>query len=484
MPKPIPLTGWRPDADPTVLGTIVDCDRMLPTLRGMATAPTGVAPAGVGPLAADARGAAITTDTSGARRVLVGTQTQLYELVGTTWTSRSRPGAYTGAADSRWSFAQFGNAAIATNRTDAMQASTAGAFADIPGAPKARIVVGMANFVLALATTDVGYGDQADRWWCCAYQDHTDWTPNVSTQANTGRLIGDGGAITAGARLGQMCIAYKERAMFVGSYVGSPVVWQWDEVPGAVGCIGPDAVCDIGGAHVFASHDGLWIFDGTRPAPLADGTVRQWWLDHSSAKYRYRTIMQADRQGNRVWCYFPGLASDDGTPDTCMVLHVARREWGRSDMIVQAAMQYVSPGTTIDSAPGTFDDSALSPDSQAWAPDGRSPAVITSARQLVTLTGAADGGSITLGDIGDDWQATFLDRVRLRFLARPPGAGCSAWTRDEAAGQATGTVVAQMTDGGAFDLHQDARWHRLRFDFWGPCEVGSVSLAPQPSGER
>lgn len=479
----VPLTGYAPDADPATPGLVFDCANLIPTLRGMAGAPSGVAPAGVGVLAADCQGGAIVVSTTGTRRTFAGTQTKMYELVGTTWTDVSRVGNYVGSSGGRWSFAQFGNAAIASNKADAMQASTSGAFADIAGAPKARIVIGAPNFVLALSTNDGTYGDQSDRWWCSAFQDHTSWTPSVTTQATTGRLIGSGGELTAGLMLGQQAVAYKSRSMFVGTYVGPPVVWQWDQVPGDVGCIGPEAVCDIGGAHMFVGEDNIWLFDGTRPIPLADGTVRQWFLDNSSPAYRYRTVLLADRQNGRVWMFFPGVGSTDGTPTLGLVYHVIKKAWGRADMSIQAVMNLVAPGATIDGLTGTVDAMTVPFDSQYWLPGGRTPAVVNTSRQLLTLSGASTSSSLTTGDMGDDDGASMLRRARLRFITEPTSASVAGYIK-AAGGKPLSVGGSGSLDDGKFDIRQSARWHRLAFSFTGAVEVDALAVDTVAAGTR
>jgi hypothetical protein len=127
---------------------------------------------------------------------------------------------YNLGADDRWSFCQFGNAGLAAAITDTIQRSTSGTFTSIAGAPKAEIIDSVLGFVMALHTNESTYGDSPDRWWCSALYDETSWTANVSTQATTGRLIEGAGKFTAGARLGDDFIAYKQRALFLGALLG------------------------------------------------------------------------------------------------------------------------------------------------------------------------------------------------------------------------------------------------------------------------
>jgi hypothetical protein len=123
----IPLLGFTPDSEPTAPGIITDCTNLIPSEKGMVGGPTpGVSVVGLAALPASARGASVNTSTSGTRRTFAGTQTKLYELTGSTWTDVSRVGDYTGSTENRWCFAQFGDAAIATNDTEKIQASVSG----------------------------------------------------------------------------------------------------------------------------------------------------------------------------------------------------------------------------------------------------------------------------------------------------------------------------------------------------------------------
>src|SRR5689334_936794 len=373
----IPILGFLPDSDPTIPGVLSDCNNLIPSEKGMIGAPSpAVAVVGLAALASAARGAAVLIDTGGIRRNFAGTQTKLYELTGSTWTDRSKVGNYTGSTDNRWSFAQFGNVAIASNYTEAIQFSASGAFADITGAPKARFIVAAKDFVIAFATNDGTFGDQPDRWWCSAFQDYSSWTPSVSTQATTGRLVGVTGGLTAAATLVAYVVAYKERGMYLGQYVGAPIVWQWDQVPGEVGCVGPEAVVDVGGAHIFVGTDNIWLYDGTRANPIATNQVRQWFYDDGSATYRYRTIVYYDRQTARVWIFYPGASSSNGTPDRAIVYNLVSKKWGKAHRSVECVFQFITPGITWDTlntVGATWDTLPTSSwDSQTWQAAGRS----------------------------------------------------------------------------------------------------------------
>lgn len=484
----IPLLGFAPDADPTVPGVLTDCVNFIPTEKGMAGAPSPVtAVVGLAALAAECRGAAVLVDTTGVRRNFAGTQTKLYELTSTTWTDRSRVGDYTGSIENRWMFAQFGNVALATNDTEAIQFSASGAFADIATAPKARILISAKDFVLAFNTNDTTYGDQSDRWWCSGFQDYSTWTPALATQATTGRLVGVPGEITAAAMLGSYAVAYKERGMYLGQYVGTPVVWQWDQVPGEVGCVGPEAVVDIGGAHFLVGPDNFWLYDGTRPIPVGTGQVRQWFYNDLSATYRYRTIVHYDRQNSRIWIHYPSAASSTGQPDRALVYHLVTKQWGRANRSVEAVFQFITPGLTWDtlsSIGATWDSLPSTPwDSQSYQAAGRTLAYFDTAHTLLSLTGTSGNSSFTTGDMGDDEGYTYSNQVRLRCLIEPEIAAATGYTRETSGGALSINGTANLSDG-KFDVRQSGRYHRYSFEFANDNEIRGIVPQFKSAGLR
>jgi hypothetical protein len=478
-----PLIGFAPDADPTTPGIFTDCAHVIPYEAGFAGAPTPVA-VNAPALSSEARGAAVATKLDGTRRIFAGTQTGLFELVSGAWTSR---GTYTGSTESRWSFAQFGDTTIASNLADAMQSSSTGSFAAIATAPKAKVVVSANNnFVLAFNTNDGTYGASPDRWWCCAQNNQTDWTPNVSTQATTGRLIGVEGAIQAAKPLGDYVVAYKQRGVFLGQYAGPPVVWQWALVPGGeCGAVGPEAVCDIGGAHFIVGDDNFWLFDGTRPIPIGTGVVRKWFLDNSNPLYRYKTQASYDKQRGIVRVAFPSTAST--ALDSGLIYHVGTKRWGVDDVAIQAQINFITPSLTIDglaSYGATIDTLPNIPlDSQYWLSGGQVGAFFNTANRLVALTGATADSSFTTGDLGDDDAVAMLERFRVRFLSRPTTATATGFYKMNEGDPLTAGPTNAINDG-KFDLRQSGRFHRVRVDMTGDHRMSAYQGRPISAGQR
>lgn len=481
----IPLLGFAPDADPTTPGLIYDCSNFVPYLNGMKGGPSAQTPVDTPVLPDECKGASVLYLLNNTRRIIAGTTDKIYELAGGSWVDRTRTTPdYNGGSSTRWSFAQFGNTTLMANRADVIQRSTGADFADIATAPRAEVIFTVGAFVMALNTNDGA--DTPDGWHCCAAFDDTDWTPSISTQATKGRLVATPGPINAGARLGEYAIAYKGRSIFLGQYVGSPEVWNWTQISGGdAGCVGKNALCDVGGVHFFVGEDNFWLFDGTRPQPIGDGTVRLWWLENSNPVMRFKTIATFDRQNYLVWVFYPSKDSEE--IDSALVYHIKSGKWGRANRAIEAALDFVAPGATID---GLVDYSAtidalpdVAFDSQFWLAGGRSLAVFNSSHQLQSLTGAAVTSSFETGDAGDDDAVILLQQIRLRYEQAPGSATCQTlWRMNSGTGYTDGP--SGSINDGKFDALKSARWHRARFNFTGDVKVTHMKATYKPVGSR
>jgi hypothetical protein len=465
----IPFVGFAPDLDPATPGVITDCDDLLPTVRGFKSMPAQVAttyPA----LAAECLGAAIVVKLDATTRLFAGTDTKLYEGASTSWTDVSvGAGTYT-SGEKRWRFAQFGNTTIATNYLDAMQSSSSGAFANVTG-PKAKCIDAAAGFVMVADTNEGTYGAQSDRWWCSAFQDASDWTPAVATQCTTGRLIESPGPIRAMKALGSDFVAYKDRAMFLGRYVGSPAVFEWTQLPGEIGAAAQEAVVSVGSQHIFVGYEDIYIFDGSRPVAIG-APIKKWFFDNLNKPYRYRIHGMHERSASRVWFFFNKGTST--SLNAAIVYNYVSGQWGYLTLDVETPIEYLTGLITYNTLGDYFstynDLPSVSYDSPFWTQTAPVPAIFDTTHTIKLFSGASAGCSITTGDYGDDAQYSLLTRARLRCITSPTSATATNYTKAVAGDSLTTGSTPTMSDG-RFDFLASSRWHRLKYDLVGDAEV-------------
>lgn len=474
----VPLRGFMPDADQTVLGVLSDCENLIPTLKGYAGRNSLVTPLNVPALAAACTGAATVTKLTGARRIFAGTATAIYELVGGAWDDVSKSGGYT-AGD--WSIAQFGDSTLAATSGHVIQRSTTGDFADISGAPQAEIIFSVNNFVMALNTNT-----SADQWHCCAAYDDTDWTESTTTLSASGRLVSAPGTLTAGGRLGEYAVAYKGRAIYLGQFVGAPDVWQWQLVRGGnAGCVGKRAWTDVDGVHFLVGEDNFWLFDGSTPVPLADGILKKWFSNNSSKSYKYLTTCVYDKATSLVWVFYP--STNASSLDSALVYHVQTKQWGRASINIESSMVYVTPSITIDgldSYAATIDELPAIPfDSPFWNAASRSLAVFNASHQLQIFSGQSVSSSFTTGDVGDDYLYSLLQRIKLRFATKPTTAEATLYEKENSGDDWTETETVTM-ENSTFDVLQSSRWHKAKISFTGPVEITAMNAETVQDGSE
>lgn len=476
------LNGFAPDLDPETPGILVDCNAVIPSTAGLASANSLVNttyPA----LAGVPTSGYVARLLDGTKRVFVAEGPRIQEAVSGAWVDRSRSGGYTGTTRMRW--ATFGNNVLNANRTQVIgQAISGGGFTDISGSPAASIIVTAAGFVMALNVNQAQYGDAPDGWHCSGIRDQTTWTAAAATQCAYGRLLDSPGAIKAGAALGSDVVAYKDDSMYLGRYVGGQLIWAWTRVPGDIGCPGNEAVVVVGTQHFFVGPSDFYIFDGTVPRPIGGATfnsaatpVREWFFRNLNQQYRDRIFGVADIPRDLVYWYYPSTAST-GELDSCLVYNFRTGQWGKQAITIQAALLYSSGQITYDNLGtlyATYDTLPdIAYDSSFWLADTQAPAVLQGGL-LKTITGEPGPSWMVTGDYGDLSNFSMLRRVVPRYRTAPTSATGTNFYRSSLGSPRMQDFTVPMQRG-RFDFRRSARWHSYRFDFPGRVAINGLEI--------
>ena len=463
------IAGLAPDLDSETDGVVVDCLDYIPTDKGFTAANSRQAST-LPALAAAATGAYVGKLLDGTKRVMVSTATKIYEAGASSWTDRSRAGNYSGANPTR--FAMFGNVVLSTNKSEVIQAASAGSnFADIAGAPSASIIDTAAGFVMALNTNDGVYGDRPDGWFCSGLYDHTVWTPSLATQCANGRLVDTPGRFTAGRALGNDFVAYKAESMYLGRYVGAPTVWDWQRIPGVYGTSNQEAVVSVTGAHYFIGQSDIYVYNGTQVQSIGMG-ISRWFFNRLNATNRANIRGIADSSRDLIYWYYPTTST--GALDACIVYNYRSNAWGTVSGSIEVPVEYASGQITWDgigSLGTTYDDLPLvSYDSGFWLADSTVPAIIDTTHTLRTLTATPSSGYFITGDVGDMSGYTYVSRMQPRFRVTPSTATCINFYSDTPDGSRTQDATASISRN-RFDMRRSAHFHRFRVDTTGACSV-------------
>lgn len=487
----VAFKGYAPDNDPKTPGILTDCSALVPSLKGMKGAPspqTRLLPA----LAAACRGSAVLRKIDNSTRLFAGTATALYEEATNAWTTVTRAvgGAYALGTTNRWRFAQRGDVSFAAAKSDILQSSSAGAFANnAANAPKASIVEVANGYIILFDVNDQGaIYDSTDRpqgWW--AAKTSGTWTPSIANQAFTGELTSTPGKITAGRQFGQTVIAYKESSMYMGVLVGQSG-WEFSLIPGGAGALSHEVVVDVGTSdnpvHLSMGYEDFYRYDGSRPVSIGN-PLKETVFGHLNRAFTHACMALHDRENSRVYFFYPVQGSI--TPDRCVVYNYQTDRWGRDDRTVQAVVEFVAVGVTYDDLGtlySTYDDfPTLSYDKTFLVTGDPLPAIFNTSNVLQTLDGNTSDSTMTTGDYGSDEVLSTLTRVQPEFLTRPTGT-MTNYYRDNIGSALTQDQQVSMDAKGRFDVLRSANWHRATFAFSGNVEMSGLRAELQEDGSE
>jgi hypothetical protein len=293
---------WLPD-QPGVAGALVDAKNVIPQQVGY------------GPLSSPSEWSNAASETLNsvaaaaapdeAVTVFAGGDTKLFKLgTNLNLSDVSKSGGYTTPSDQKWRFTQFGNRVIAANGGDRLQGYLMGSstlFADLgAAAPKSRYVTTVRDFVVAGFNNGSTVYPNRVEW--CALGDETSWTPAATTQADY-QDIPDGGHVK-GLTGGEYGIVFMDRAVVRMSYVGSPLVFQFDTISRGLGCMEPNSVIQYAGSSFFLSDDGFYVTNGQEVKSISVEKVDRWFFNTVDISQLSTMSAAVDPLKNLViWCF-------------------------------------------------------------------------------------------------------------------------------------------------------------------------------------
>jgi hypothetical protein len=473
-----PFGAWLPDLGALRNPGALEALGVLPQRGpdGLSYRPMRAWQAYSGALNARCQGAISTLSNADASFVYAGDATKLYRLAaGTTaWSDVSKSTGYTTGSEAQWRGTVFGDRVIMTNGTDPIQAATigtTGVFADLSSAaPRARYVAPVKNFLMTAWNISPS-GTFPQRVWWPAIEDPGTWpepgtTTAVQLQSDYQDLYGDGGhnqGIGYGLAAADAVIV-QERAVWRALYIGSPYIFQFDQIDGARGTPAPGSVISVGGLCFYLGEDGFYATDGSSSRPIGAGKVDRWFFAHADPTKYPRMSAAADPTSRLVfWSFCTGASA---TPDAVLVYNWDIGEWSRLEDSIEYLLPFFTFGQTIDSLgllyTGGADTIDLPADSRAFA--GGRP--ITGAfvnKKLGWFQGGNRAARIDTGEFQPTpGRGTLVHRVWPQVDGGTLSAACIH--RDRPNDEPTVGPLVPQEDIGWCHVRARARYHRYRVD--------------------
>jgi len=472
---PIEWLGFAPDMDPTTPGVITECEKLVPSDRGMITYPSPVTTPHVSAGPSSTVQAIAVLDLGNPLVMSATGDMKIYRAFDslTGWTDLSPATTYAAIGGGVWSFDSFGRYALAAYGSAyagnvavvPLLASFGGnnQFQSIASSPRAAVMVSASGFVMLMNHRNDDLSDFApDGWWCSGRYDHTDWTltPGGSTR---GRLVDSQGAIHAAIEFDGAVYAFKPDSIYRGTYVGGITVWEWDKLPFKVGCFFQNGVCRDESNIYFVHNCDIYAFDGANIRSLMSGRISNWFREKLSANVAANPWMVKllyDGVSKSLVLMWPN--------GWVLVYHIPTNRFGIGERSVYESMAAGTKGLPM----AMYPIGVKSADHKAYfiAPQYNSTAGPTS--------------YLKTGDFGDDREAIESTEVRLRMTTAPATINGMVRSREALDVDFAVSKSANRTPDGKFELRNDGRWARYEFYFSGSVETLGMSIDFAKRGSR
>lgn len=261
-----------------------------------------------------------------------GDAPNLYEFDATNlvWTEVSKVSTtYTTGADEIWSFVRWENKVLAVNFDDNPQQITMGDanFTDLTTTLKARNITVVGDFVVLSNTFDSTDGNVPNRVRWSGIGDETDFTVSPVTLSDF-RDLTTGGPIRKIVG-GEVGVIISDTSVFRMTFVGSPTVFDIEEVLPNVGSSAPGSITNIGDDVYFLSQRGFIELTGNATGfnAIGAGKVDRTFLADLDPDHLNRISSIADPISNRILWAYPGSGNTAGRPNKIIIYDRTFGKW-------------------------------------------------------------------------------------------------------------------------------------------------------------
>ena len=321
-------------------------------------------------------------------------------------------------ASERPRFTQFGKRVIFANNAEKLQSWTLGsstAFANLSSdAPIAKYVTVVRDFVVAANTYESSAQEQYRVRWS-DINNETNWTTSATSQADY-QDIPDGGQIV-GIRGGEFGLIFLERAIHRMTYVGTPFIFQFDNISRNKGCMVAGSITQYQGTTFFLSDDGFYMCDGQNVIPIGAEKVDKFFLDDASESDYTSMSAAVDPIRKLVLWNYVSTSGDR----KLLIYNFSTKRWTYGDAGTDYIAEASSASVTLeqlDSINASIDALTTTLDSRLYV-GGKYFLGGTFGNQIMTYTGPNLSADLQTGDIDLGGQSIVT-------LARPQVDGGSA----------------------------------------------------------
>lgn len=420
-------------------------------------------------------------------KTYVGTSAYIYERNGAGWTDVSLGTGYT-LTDARWEFTQWDDDVYACSIDVTLQKQTAGTgdFADVSGGPKAACIANVREWVVVGDLDESGtLVPHKIRW--CDIGDPSKWSAPGSAAAEAAQA-GEQALDAVDGRVmaisgGEFGLVFQQNSVTRMTYVGAPVVWQFDKIDAVNGCEAAGSVVHVGRQVFFLSSDGFRVTDGSGPSsPIGDGDITEWVKENINPLYKSKISGAYSPRARVIVWAIPTTTSNN---DSLLIYSLQSGRFSRADYGASVMFEGATSSVTLDgldSYSSSIDALGTSLDSPLWVGGQFFLGAIDLSGRLCSVSGTPGDSSI----VTNEYQPTVGRRTLIQYIEPIAGALPTVYvgTRNrpsDAVVYSPASIAHSRT--GHAPFRTSGRYVRIRFDWSGDFgKASGFNLAGIPCG--
>ena len=339
----------------------------------------------------DSRGAGSFRDNSNTVFNFVGTNTDIYQLDGGSFTSRK--GSLTGTNTDFWTFTQFGNYVIASNGVDAPQyylMGTSTNFANLSSiATSGTVPVFRVSGVVRDFLVTGNHSTASNKIQWSGINDITTWAAGTK-QSDSQELPGSGGEIVH-ITSGEIGYVFRQNQIIRMDYVGGATVFRLSVISPNRGAVYGRTVCQDNRRVFFYADDGFFEVNGDQVIAIGAEKVNRFFdLDLNKA-FSDRICAAVDPFNQLALWLYPSASNTANTTGICdkvIIYNYATQKWSTADASASTIFsQFVGAYTVelMDIISENLDQINIALDTDFWS-----------------------GGQLYLGAIDSDYKAAIF----------------------------------------------------------------------------
>jgi hypothetical protein len=352
--------------------------------------------------------------------------------------------------------------------------TTTGTFSVLSSnAPKAKYVTVVRDFVV---TGNQPTNSTRVQW--SGINDPTTWTSSAVTQSDFQDLP-DGGEVR-GVTGGEFGLVLCERSIYRMSYVGTPLVFQFDNISRNLGCYEGNSVVQWQGITYFLADDGFYACDGQNVVPIGAEKVNRYFYTRLLEATIQNMSAAVDPERNLIVWGYPVL---DNTYEL-LVYHIVTKRWSVVESSVSRIASSSTPAVSLeglDAYSASIDALGTSLDSRVWL-GGKLSLAGVSGTKIITFSGESKTATIETPDVGDGKQ-TMVTLVK-PYVDGGSASVAVASRQTLATTPSFGSLTAASAEN-RVALRSVGKYHRFRVSPSGDWETAiAIDVDTQPAGMR